>query len=291
MLDNVVPRILGWVPVSWRRAIIGRPNNPSRIATLAHNFLNRLSPAKSQVFDCQGALAGYQMAIDWNRFRSFIYGTWEPEVLSAIKANVRPGMTVIDVGAHIGYYTLLFAKLVGPNGRVIAFEPLPANYDLLSMNVRLNALSYVRTLPQAAFSRDEQILLTVPDDSPNSGDASILPRGGTKQFRVSAIPLDSFCASASLHPDLIKMDVEGAEQDALLGAAQTIVRYHPKLLIELHHFEGNLAAHATPSLLKSWGYDIRWIERSDMTSHILATAATPESTDSAACNGAGTFEP
>jgi hypothetical protein len=71
----------------------------------------------------QGALKGYRMSIDWNRFRSFVYGTWEPEVLGAVTATVKPCMTVIDIGAHIGYYTLLFVKFVGPNGRVVAFEP------------------------------------------------------------------------------------------------------------------------------------------------------------------------
>jgi hypothetical protein len=67
------------------------------------------------------------------------------------------------------------------------------------------------------------------------------------------------------------MDVEGAEYDVLMGAERMIDRFRPKLLIELHHFDGNLAAHPVPDLLSSWGCRIRWIERSKMTSHILAT--------------------
>src|SRR6266436_8020007 len=277
VLENIIPRLLGWVPISWRRAIIGRPDKPSRVATLAHNLLNRVPPGESQVYVCQGALEGYRMSIDWNRFRSFVYGTWEPEVLRAVTATVNPGMTVIDIGAHIGYYTLLFAKCVGPDGRVAAFEPLPVNFELLKKNIQLNELTYVQAFSQAVFSRNEEIILTVPDDLPHSGDASAYHGGGGKQFRVPAIALDTFCDSASLRPDILKLDVEGAEYDVLIGAERTIDRYRPKLLIELHHFDGNLTAHPVPDLLTSWGYRIQWIERSEMTSHILAIPASVKS--------------
>ncbi len=277
MIENFIPRLLGWVPISLRRALIGRPDNPSRVATLAHDLLNCMPPGESQVYECQGALEGYRMSIDWNRFRSFVYGTWEPEVLRAVTATVNPGMTVIDIGAHIGYYTLLFAKCVGPDGRVAAFEPLPVNFELLKKNIQLNELTYVQAFSQAVFSRNEEIILTVPDDLPHSGDASAYHGGGGKQFRVPAIALDTFCDSASLRPDILKLDVEGAEYDVLIGAERTIDRYRPKLLIELHHFDGNLTAHPVPDLLTSWGYRIQWIERSEMTSHILAIPASVKS--------------
>jgi FkbM family methyltransferase len=271
VLENIIPRLLGWVPISWRQALIGQPDNPSRVATLAHNLLNLVPPGESQVYDCQGALAGYRMSIDWNRFRSFVYGTWEPEVTKVVATTVKPGMTVVDIGAHIGYYTLLFAKYVGPSGRVFAFEPLPANFELLERNVRLNELPYIQTFSQAIFSRNQEVALGVPDDLQHSGDASVYHGGGARQFRVSATTLDSFCDSANLRPDVVKMDVEGAEYDVLMGAERMIDRFRPKLLIELHHFDGNLAAHPVPDLLSSWGCRIRWIERSKMTSHILAT--------------------
>lgn len=272
VLENVIPRLLGWVPISWRRALIGRPDKPSRVATLTHDILNRMSPSESQVYDCQGALKGYRMSIDWNRFRSFVYGTWEPEVLGAVTATVKPGMTVIDIGAHIGYYTLLFAKFVGPNGRVVAFEPLPVNFELLNRNIQLNELTHVQAFSQAVFSGNEEIILTVPDDLRHSGDASVYHGRGTKQFRVPAITLDSFCNSAGLRPDILKMDVEGAEYDVLIGAKRTMDLHRPKLLIELHHFDGNLSTHPVPALLSGWGYRIQWIERSEMTRHILALA-------------------
>jgi FkbM family methyltransferase len=280
MLDSVIPRVLGWVPVTWRRAIIGRPGNPSRAATFVHDLLNRRPPAPTKVFACRGALQGCRMYIDWNRFRGFVYGTWEPDVVGTVASKVKAGMTAIDIGAHIGYYTLLLAKCVGPTGRVISFEPLPVNFALLEQNVRLNGLQHVQMNAQAVFSRNEELTITVPDQAPNSGDASVVFAQGKTHFRVSAITLDSFCHSTGLRPDFLKMDVEGAEYDVLLGAKETVAQFRPKMLIELHHFDGNLAANRVPGLLASWNYEVQWIDRSHMTSHILALPRTALASDS-----------
>jgi FkbM family methyltransferase len=280
MLESMIPRVLAWVPVTWRRAIIGRPDNPSRAATFVHDLLNRRPPAPTKIFACSGALQGCQMYIDWNRFRSFVYGTWEPDVVRAVTSTVKTGTTVIDIGAHIGYYTLLLAKCVGPTGRVISFEPLPANFALLEQNVQLNRLQHVQMNAQAVFSRDEELTISVPDHAPNSGDASVLSTEGTKHFRVPAITLDSFSSGTGLRPDFLKMDVEGAEYDVLLGAKETIAQSRPKMLIELHHFDGNLAGHPVPELLANWNYEIQWIDRSLMTSHILALPGTVLSVES-----------
>jgi FkbM family methyltransferase len=275
VLKSVLPRLMGRVPVSWRSAIIGRPESPSRIATIAHNFLNRLSPDKSQVYDCRGALKGYQMCIDWGRYRSFIYGAWEPEVTRTLTSTVKQGMTVIDIGAHIGYYTLLLAKCVGPSGRVFSFEPHPGNFDLLRENVQLNKLVQVQVLNQAVFSRAGEITISIPDEQPNSGNGSVCLDTGVQQFRVSAVSLDAFCKEFMVRPDILKMDVEGAEYEVLKGAQGVLAQFRPKLLIELHHFDGNLAAHPVPDLVSGWGYHIDWIERWQLTSYILATPGTP----------------
>jgi FkbM family methyltransferase len=274
VLKNVIPGLLGRVPISWRKAIIGRPDRPSRIATIAHNFLNRVSPDKSEVFDCRGALEGYRMCIDWRRFRGFVYGAWEPEVSRALTLAVKQGMTVIDIGAHIGYYTLLFAKCVGPSGHVFSFEPLPSNFDLLCKNVQLNNLTQVQTFNQAVFSRAGGITISVPDDQPNSGNGSVCLDKGLQQFHVNAVSLDAFCEEFLIRPDVLKMDVEGAEYEVLIGAKRVIGQFRPKLLIELHHFDGNLAAHPVPDLITGWGYHIQWIERWRLTSYILATPDT-----------------
>jgi FkbM family methyltransferase len=273
MLENVIPRLLGWVPTSLRRALIGHPDNPSRLANIVHNLLNRVTLTESHVFDCQGVLEGYRMSIDWSRYRSFIYGTWEPKVIRVVTDTVKTGMTVIDIGAHIGYYSLLFAKCVGPSGRVFAFEPLPGNFALLQKNVQLNSLQNVRVLNQAVFSSTQEITITAPDDQPNPGSGSMHNEAGHEYFRVEAISMDAFCEKLALRPDVLKLDVEGSEYDVLIGAKETISKYRPNLLIELHHFDGDLAAIPVPELLIGWGYQIEWVERWHLISYILARPA------------------
>jgi FkbM family methyltransferase len=277
MFGDVIPRLLGLVPLSWRRTIIGPADSPSRLATQLHNLLNFIPPTRSQVFVCKGALEGYRMRVDWNRFRSFVYGTWEPGVLTAVLSTVKPGMTVIDIGAHIGYYTLVFAKCVGSAGSVVSFEPLPDNFDLLQANVEVNRLKRVQTFRHAVFSRTGELTITVPDDFQNSGDASVMYSQGKKQFRVTAVTLDSFCSASGVQPDFLKLDVEGAEYEVLLGGKNIIAQFRPVMLVELHHFDRNSAGHPVPDLLRDWGYEVRWIERFDMTSHILALAKATSS--------------
>lgn len=274
MLENFIPRLLGWVPTGLRRALIGHPDNPSRLATLAHNLINRVPPSESQVFACRGVLEGYRMSVDWSRYRSLVYGTWEPKVVRVVTDTVKPGMTVIDVGAHIGYYSLLFAKCVGPGGHVFAFEPLPSNFALLQQNILLNNLQNVQLINAAVFSHTKKIILSAPDDQPNPDNGSMYKDPGLKQHEVDAITLDDFCDKFVLQPDILKMDIEGAEYDALLGAKKTISRCRPQLLIELHHFDRNVGEDPVPGLLMEWGYQIKWLERWDLTSYILALPAT-----------------
>lgn len=274
MLQNLIPRLLSFVPSSLRGSIIGRPDSPNRFATMAHNLFNRLAPSESRAFACQGPLEGYRMFIDWNRYRSFVYGTWEPAVAKVVSEIVKKGMTVIDVGAHHGYYSLYFAKRVGPTGRVFSFEPVPENFVLLRKNIALNDVSWIEVFPNAAFSCTKDISFAAPDESANSGEGSLSEGNKGRQIQVHAVTLDSFCASVHGLPDVIKMDVEGAELDVLLGAKDTLAHCSPKLLIELHHFDGNVAAHPVPGFLQGLGYEVRWVEKCQWTSHILAVPKT-----------------
>lgn len=277
MLENFIPRLLGWVPISWRRTIIGRPDKPSAAATLVHRILNRLPRPESGIALCHGALDGYRMSVDWKQFRSFVYGTWEPNVVQTVTSTVRPGMRVVDVGAHIGFYTLLFAKCAGPSGHIVSFEPLAVNFALLQENVRLNHLRNVDLFLEAVFSHSQGIVINVPSDAANPGEASIQSIQGGRQLTVPTVTLDSFCNSSSFQPDFIKIDVEGAEYEVLLGGQDVIGRYRPKMLIELHHFDGNVALNLVPGLLANWEYDVHWLDRWDLTSHVLAIPRSLES--------------
>jgi FkbM family methyltransferase len=210
------------------------------------------------------------MYVDWAEFRGFVYDSWEPTVVQRALAEIKSGMTVIDIGAHIGYYTLLFAKYVGATGSVFSFEPSPSNFDMLARNVELNHLSRVRICNSAIFSRCGEISISIPDDS-NSGQASLIESVGSRRLQVRSTTLDAACATLDIRPDFVKIDVEGSESDVLAGARETIRQYRPKMLIELHHLDGNPSGNPVPGFLTGLGYEQEWIERSALTSHILAS--------------------
>jgi FkbM family methyltransferase len=215
-------------------------------------------------------LDGYRMYIHWAHFRGFIYDSWEPTVVARAATEIKAGMTVIDIGAHIGYYTLLFAKCVGKTGRVIAFEPLPASFEVLKKNVELNELTHVSLFTSAIFSHGGELTISIPDHA-NSGEASVVKAVGAQQVQVRSTTLDAVCSTLDIRPDFVKIDVEGCESEVLAGAGETIGRCRPMMLIELHHFDGNLSGHPVPNQLTGMGYNVDWIERSDLTSHIFAS--------------------
>jgi FkbM family methyltransferase len=160
---------------------------------------------------------------------------WNAEEYAAFKAAVQPGATVLDVGANLGAYTVLFARWVGPQGRVIAFEPAPASRDGLERQLALNgAADRVAVRPEAVAAasgvRPFRADAMQGDNRLNVGDA------GPGVILVETTSLDEFCAREDVSPDLIKIDVEGAELDVLRGARTTIARGGAglALFIELH---------------------------------------------------------
>jgi FkbM family methyltransferase len=210
------------------------------------------------------------MRIDWRHHRSFLSGTWEQAVVDKLILNTRPGDTVLDIGAHIGFYTLLLAKLVGPSGRVFAFEPIPDTFRILSENVHLNHFEHVTLVNRAVLDRPGCFNVRITDEELLPGSVPLSHDTGTREVEVEAVRLDDALRGAG-PIRLVKMDVEGAEEHVLCGALRTIEQFHPQLLIELHHLDGRPQAHPVPPLLESLGYKIEWLDRWQWTSHIWAT--------------------
>jgi FkbM family methyltransferase len=166
-------------------------------------------------------------------------GEYEPEETQKILELVQPGMTVLDVGAYIGYFTLLMAVRVGPLGKVFAFEANPNVYRRLTQNLALNLdrLDSRVALRRLALSSkdDDQAEFFCPID----GYEGV---GGLKNTRraplgnVARVPvrtLDAFIESESISKvDFIKMDIEGGELDALRGAERTLAAMRPVILFE-----------------------------------------------------------
>ena len=160
---------------------------------------------------------------------------FEPIEVEVVKKIVKPGDTVVDIGANIGYYTLLLSHLVGPTGRVIAFEPDPLNYELLSYNVAQNGCANVE-LHNLAVSNTAGTLPLYQCDK-NFGMHRIYDSMCCSEEYVSinAIVLDDFLDD-ELTIDFIKMDIEGAEYLALQGMKRILAESKTKLLVEFSPF-------------------------------------------------------
>src|SRR3989344_838016 len=157
-----------------------------------------------------------------------IFGEYETEL---IKNLVKPGMVVIDVGANIGYFTVIFAKLVGSTGKVYAFEPDPYNYDLLSRNIKFNNLSNVVLIPKALSDSTGKIKLLL--DKTNLGNMSFAAQNisdGGGEIDVETITLDDYLGERKA--DFIKIDVQGAEGLVFGGAEKTLQNSPLKILME-----------------------------------------------------------
>jgi FkbM family methyltransferase len=143
-------------------------------------------------------------------------GWFEPLETRLIQRLVKPGDTVVDVGANIGYYTLQLASMVGDAGRVFAFEPDPRNFDLLRRNVWQNGYRNVTLVQAAVAARPERLKLYLNPE--NHGDHRIYAgAGGRDAVDVEAVSLDDYFGGRVDQLDLVKLDVQGAEGAALAG--------------------------------------------------------------------------
>jgi FkbM family methyltransferase len=179
--------------------------------------------------------------LDWTAKEILMTGTYEPGTWRIIEEHLPRGGAFIDVGAHIGYYSLKAARQVGESGRVIAIEPNPLTVEQLRENVRASGASEV-AVQEIACSDRESVLELFASPRNFTGKSSLSranaagwPAVGTPvPYRVRARPLDAVSAEMNLkRVDVIKVDVEGAELLVLKGARETLARFRPVLVVEI----------------------------------------------------------
>ncbi len=166
---------------------------------------------------------------------AFLLGTYEETTTRLFKRLVKPGMVVVDLGAHIGWYTLLAARQVGKTGRVYAFEPSQANFLFLLRNLDLNGIHNVIPV-RKAVSNTRGSMTLFSGQHGRTGLNSLYPNRftGGEAVTVEAITLDDFFEKEGWPPiDLVKMDIEGAEPAALEGMTRLIQKMASiKLIVE-----------------------------------------------------------
>ena len=167
----------------------------------------------------------------------YYFGTWEPNLTHWMCERLRPGDVFVDVGANIGYFSLLASKLVGRDGRVVAIEALPATFSVLQQNIAANDSRNVRAVNVAAW--DSETTLTMFANSEPTGTSTLVPDWAhrwnlNREYRVSAKPMASILSGDEIErARLIKIDVEGAEWNVVSGMKQFLQRSSPDLEIML----------------------------------------------------------
>jgi len=188
------------------------------------------------------------------RREAYFWGKYDRHILEQITSIVKPGWCIWDCGTYLGYYTRFFARAVRPEGAVVAIEPDPRNLKRTLHNCKLNGLSNIFPANLAIGLPLGEVEFLLSDDSNSHlpgyyvGSAEAqrqwhqrdqsLPR-----VLVRSVSFDSACYVEGLpRPDLIKIDIEGAEKDALLHAARLFREVRPILVLELHNPEADAVA-------------------------------------------------
>lgn len=205
----------------------------------------RLIPAHARLPIMQGRLRGLRWIAGSSNHGCWL-GSYERDQQRVFESWVDKGDTVYDVGAHAGFYTLLGSVLVGSEGRVVAFEPVGENLNYLETHLRINAVSNVEIVRAAVSDRAGRIRLT---RGPSSSMWLLHSQG---ELEVEAVRLDDLVMNGRLPPpDVIKMDIEGAELLALQGSVNVLECHRPVVILSTHGPE--VRAHCC-ELLDSAGY-------------------------------------
>jgi FkbM family methyltransferase len=208
--------------------------------------LNRNAPAGMTTIEVAGGLGrGARLVLNLNTEKEFWLGTYEPELQAAIRKFGRPGMIAYDIGANIGFVSILLAIWGGPESQIFAFEPLPSNLERLRSHIELNNLQdRVRTVPVAIAEHAGRTSFLVHA----SGGMGKLEGSAGRQTRyeaeieVDTLALDDFVwEQGNPPPGLIKIDIEGGETKAVLGMQRVFKEGRPVILIEIHGPEAGRA--------------------------------------------------
>ena len=228
------------------------------LATFLRRSLNKAAPQGiTEVEIAGGILEGMHMALDLQSEKDYWLGTYEANLQAAARHFIQPGITVYDVGANIGYISLMAARLNGPNGKVFSFEALPANIQRLEQNRALNQLEERISIQPAAVVAGSGPVTFFMHHSGAMGKAQG-SAGREEEYQqkieVNGLSLDNFVYGQNQPlPALVKMDIEGGEGMALEGMTRILKDAPPIFLIELH---GEQAARSVWEQLSACGYSL-----------------------------------
>jgi FkbM family methyltransferase len=208
----------------------------------------RMIPPKTRLPIFQGRLRGKRWIVGSGTHGCWL-GSYEYEERRIFERMVGEGDVVYDVGANVGFYTLLAAELSGLAGHVVAFEPVPRNLRFLREHVRMNRMPNVTIIEAAVADRAG----TAPFDEGANPSLGRLAAGGSLEVRT--VMLDDLVQSGQIRPPaVVKVDIEGGEVEALLGGQRTLSEHRPRIFLSTH---GPELHRRCCVLLVDLGYELR----------------------------------
>jgi len=228
----------------------------------------RLIPKEAQVRIVRGPLRGKRWIAGSSNHGCWL-GSYEHAKQRAFATAIRRGDTVYDLGANVGFYSLLASAFVGSEGRVFSFEPVPRNLSFLRRHLELNQVTNCSVFDVAISSSDGQANF---DIGPNPCRGHLTTERQTA-LTVLTVTLDSLVGSGKLPPpNVMKCDIEGGEYDALTGARDTLAKYLPNIFLATHGPEVHVQC---CKLLTSLGYKLTPLDDLPLnaSSEILAAAS------------------
>jgi FkbM family methyltransferase len=202
----------------------------SRFKTIAYKIIDAMTLGRGIKRNIGGADIRLPSSVS-----RFYKSDYEPETVKYLRENLKPGETFIDIGAHIGLFTVLAARLVGKTGKVITFEPTPVTLQALKSVVKMNGCSSVVTVRGEAMSEEKGTAVFYDTgDTMSVTNSLIKNETSCGEIEVPTISLDEFVMENDIAPDIIKIDVEGAELKVLRGSRRTLEIEQPKVRLSLH---------------------------------------------------------
>jgi len=236
------------------------------LGSLVHCLSHRILSADEKVWARveRGHGQGLWLELNPRTGQQYLRGEVEPVIQNALAERLKPGMVFYDLGANIGFFSLLAARLVGATGKVFSFEPDPEIADRLRRNIGRNGFTNTTVVEAGIWSASGNLSFVAADlSSPDRGVGKFVVRDDAMAGTPTrSVALDDFVRSAP-YPDAIKCDIEGAEVEAFRGAEKLLEAGHPMILCEIHSNENDKFLR---DYFSRFGYRLEFLD----SLHILA---------------------
>lgn len=214
----------------------------------------KLIPKGIEIPVLSGPMKGLKWISDSSNATCWM-GVYESEKQRALCELVKPRQILLDLGANVGFYTLLASRLVGDGGRVVAFEPAKRNIPYLRRHLAINRITNCKVIEAAVSSENGTAFFEI-STLPVTGHIS--ENEAESNYEVETVTLDGLVLNGSIPtPNIIKCDIEGGEYKALIGARDTLLRCRPVILLATHSTEVHSRC---CQLLSELGYGLKGLK-------------------------------